>query len=126
MLSMAQTSVGKPSSGLTPQIGNNTRMSILSNTSQLPANTNRNSNNSATAGAPSDDGHVYVPMAAIPRDSTFSSTPPDTPRMSRNSFPISYLKESPSQSRITSSNAENSEAAESLPGSKRSSVLPNV
>jgi len=126
MLSMAQTSVGKPSSGLTPQIGNNTRMSILSNTSQLPANTNRNSNNSATAGAPSDDGHVYVPMAAIPRDSTFSSTPPDTPRMSRNSFPISYLTESPSQSRIASSNAENSVAAESLPGSKRTSVLPNV
>ena len=88
MLSLAQTSVGKTS--LSPQIGNNARMSMLSSSSQLPSPTNRTSivsndsqaNTFVGSGRASESSHVYVPMAAVPRDSTFSSTPTDSPRMS--------------------------------------------
>jgi len=121
MLSLAQNSVGKTS--LSPQIVNNNRMSMLSSNSQLPQPNTRTSivsNDSqadtfVTSGRASENSNVYVPMAALPRDSTFSSTPPDTPRMSRNSVTISNLTESPSMSRIGSKTPRNSEISSIAP-----------
>merc|ERR1719167_1150898 len=119
MLSLAQSTVSKKvSGGLSPQIGK-MRMSMLSNTSQLPPAVNRNnsiiSNDSQahSIGSPrglsivSEDDHTVISLPTIPRDSTFSSTPPDSPSLPRNSLVPSTLADSPTVTRRSTNSSQN-------------------
>jgi len=110
MLSLAHSSIGKHVSPQPPQSQTPSRMSMQSTNSQLPPPLTRMSmlSNAPTlatsrgVSVASDQSHMVITMPSVARDSTFNSTPTDSPTLTRHSIINTSVAGSPVISRRSS------------------------